>query len=56
VTQPPYDASHPGWTPDGRSLVYVRGQGLGGPRWKQREPEIWILEGILREDKKKKER
>ncbi len=51
-TTRPYDVTHPDWTPDGRSIVYVRegrmqrAPGLAGEIRKLREPEIWIREKV----------
>ena len=48
VTVPPYDSAHPDWTPDGRGVVYVRGQGLKEASQRLEKAEIWIRANFVK--------
>ncbi len=50
VTNPTYLSYSPTWTPDGRSLLYVRGEAGRGERTPKAlsAPEIWIKERVAR--------
>lgn len=48
VSSASYEASSPDWTPDGRSVVFVRGRRAAPHAREQEGAEIWIHENVLK--------
>jgi Tol biopolymer transport system component len=56
VLRPTHETAQPDWTPDGRSLVYVRGESVRPGAPSSQGPEIWLRENLLRAETKRKKK